>query len=210
MHEDGVVLADGDDGVGGHAYPVTPFESEWFASHEDDVLGPVETFHFEKSRLVLVEPQAGAEVERRSLVGLGSDVAADHHQRAVGDRKVEKRRFRGDGQLPFLDDFYGAEQGLAEHVVGYLLLARREAHLVECVQEKGKAALRVGGALDEKKVLVVDVADELLLDAVEAQDTAVVHEHDVAVGEGMAVGFGQYALGRCPDMAKNEPGFCAL
>lgn len=212
MHENGVAAGDGDDGVGGHTGPVAALEGERLGRHEDHVLRPVESFHLEQPGLVLEEAQAGAEVQGRRLVGLGGDVAAHHHQLAVGDGKVEKQRLVGQGGLPLAQKAYGGEERLAQHLVveRRVHVQRVVAHFVEGVQEERAAALAVGGALDEEEKLVVNVVDERALDLGERQHSAVVHEHDAAVRKRVTVGLRQHPLRGRPHVREHQVGLGAV
>lgn len=94
--------------------------------------------------------------------------------------------------------------------MGHFAGARGVAHVFQDMQKESEAALGVCGALDVEEEFVIDIADESLFDLFKAQDSSVMHKHDVSVGKRVAVCLSQDALGRCPDMAKHQSGLGAL
>lgn len=86
------------------------------------------------------------------------------------------------------------------------LAVRRYARFVETVEESGERPLTIRRPLHEREPLLVQAHGEAALDGAETPDAAVVHEHEALVAEGVAVGVGEIAFGRCTDVCEDERG----
>lgn len=109
-----------------------------------------------------------------------------------------------------VDALDGLEDGLAQNAVAEavclgLVVVRIVAQSFKAVEEQGKAPLRVGAASNTTEPAVANVADQLALDTtVPASYSSIVHEHQAATAEGVAVALGEGAFGTCADVGEDE------
>ena len=99
-----------------------------------------------------------------------------------------------------------AEDRVPEAVVRAFLAVRVRARFLETVEEEGKGPFAVRTALDAYEPFLADAQGDVALDVSPAGDVAVVHEHEAAVGEGVAVGVREAALGGGAHVGEDEGG----
>ena len=81
-----------------------------------------------------------------------------------------------------------------------------KARLVETVQEESKGPFAVRSSLDAHEPLLAQAQGEFALDVSPAGYVAVVHEHEAAVGERVAVEVGNAAFCRGAHVGEDEGG----
>ena len=96
------------------------------------------------------------------------------------------------------------ERRVPEAVERVLLAVGVAAGLFQTVQEEGKGPFAVRVALDAHEPLPPHAQGDFPLDVPPAGDVAVVHEHETAVGERVAVGVRQAAFCGGADVGEDE------
>ena len=96
------------------------------------------------------------------------------------------------------------EHRVAEPVKRVFLAVGVNAGLVQTVEEEGKGPFAVRGSLDAHEPLLAHAQGDFALDVSPAGDVAVVHEHEAAVGERVAVEVGNAAFGRGAHMGEDK------
>lgn len=218
MNHDGLLM-DRDDRIRRHADPIVALEGQGLAGHEDDIGAFVAAFHFVLARAGAGAAggpvRAGGEVQACGFVGAAADVFGADDGVAVCDCEVEQAApveglggggvggggGRGDTGDEIVDAADGAEEGVAEDGVaeaagGGVRVVRVVAGAVEAVEEAGEGPFAVGAAFDGEEPARGEGEGERALHVLPGGDAAVVHEHQGAVCEGVAVAVAQGAL-RC-------------
>ena len=96
------------------------------------------------------------------------------------------------------------EHRVPEPVERVLLAVGVNAGLVQTVQEESKGPFAVRVSLDADVPLLAHAQGDFALDVSPAGDVAVVHEHEAAVGERVAVEVGNAAFGRGAHVGEDE------
>ncbi len=157
-------------------------------------------------------------VQAGGLVRVAAHVSGADDAVTVGERKVEQaprvdvlagHYASGDGVDQLVDGGDGLEHGLpqdvrAEAVLG--LRARVEAHALERVQEQGKGPFAVGTADDAHVPLVRQSPAQPPLDVLPPAQATVVHPHQAAMAERVAVVLAQRPLGGRANMGEDQVG----
>ena len=195
---------------------LTSLKSQGFAGHEHDIGASIPPLH-----LVLAGPfplfptRAGGEVQGCRLVGGTAHIPRAHDAVTVRHGEVEQAplipQLRRRGGHEGVDALDGLEHRLAERRVpeavdGAVLAIRVETRFVETVQEEGEGPFAVGVALHTHEPLLPDAQRHFPFDMAPAGNVAVVHEHDAAVGERVAVRVGQATFGGSADVGEDEGG----
>ena len=202
--------------------PLTSLKSQGFTGHEHDIGPLVSPLHLVLSRpFTLLPAGPGGEVQRRRFIRRTADVPRADDAMAVGDGEVEQaplvHRFipqlRRRGVHEAVDALDGLQHRLPEHVVPesvdrVLVAVRVIARLFEAVEKEGKGPFAVRVALDADEPFPRDAQGEFAFDVPPAGDVAVVHEHETAVGEGMAVRVGKAALGGGAHVGEDQRRCC--
>lgn len=170
---------------------------------------------------ILLPARAGREVQAGGFVRGAADVPGADDAVAVGDGEIEQAarveggavvRAGGNGGDQGVDAVDGLEQGLAEHrvpepaVVADGLGARVVSGFLQAVEEEGEGPFAVGAAAYLVEPFGGDGHGECALDVLPAADVAVVHPHQAAVVEGVAVAVGQGAFGRGSHVSEDQGG----
>ncbi len=199
---------------------LTSLKSQRLTSHEHDIGPLIPPLHLILPRSpTLLPARPRRKVQRRGLVRRAAHVPRAHDAMAIGHGKVEQAplihhfvpQLRRRGVHKGIDELDGLQHRLAEHrvpeAVGPVLLAVRvEAGLLQAVEEEGKGPLAVRAALDAHEPFLPDAQGDFPFDVAPAGNVAVVHEHETAVGERVAVGVGEAAFGGCADVGEDEGG----
>ena len=200
--------------------PLTSLKRQRLASHEHDIGAFVSALHLVLPRsLTLLPARPGREIQGRRLVRRTAHVPGAHDAVAVGHGEVEQaalihhfvpqlRRRGVDEGVDALDglEHRFAEDRVPEAVERALGAVRVEACFLQTVQEEGKGPFAVRTALDAYEPSLAHAQRDVSLDVSPAGDVAVVHEHEAAVAERVAVGVGKTALGGGAHVGEDEGG----
>lgn len=137
----------------------------------------------------------------------------------VGHGEVQKTplihdfipQLRRRGVYEAVDELDCLEHCLPEHRVpetidGAAVAVRVKACFLQTVQEEGKSPFTVRVSLNSHEPFLPYAQRDLSLDMSPAGDVAVVHEHETAVGERVAVRIGKAALGSSAYVGEDERG----
>jgi len=196
---------------------LTSFERDRFTGHQDDVSALVVTLHLEMAlRLALLPLGARGEVQTGRLVRLATDVPRADDGMTIRDGKVEQAARLDVRHVVLLGDLahelvdlgdgldHDAPQQRLPEALGPGVRAGIHALLLHEVEEERKGPLAVGPALDAQVPPVRQRGGQRALDVLPAADVAVVHPHERAVLEGVAVILRQRALGRRPHVREDQ------
>lgn len=197
---------------------LTSLKRQGLTSHEHDVGPFVSPLHLVLARsFALLPARTGGEVQRRGFVGRTADIPRTYHAVTIRHGEIEQTplihhfvpELRRRGVHEAVDAPDGLQHRLPEHrvpepVEAALPTVRVTARFVQAVEEEGKGPLAVRVALDAHEPLLPDAQGDFPLDVSPTGDVAVVHEHEAAVGEGVAVGVGQAAFCRGADVGEDE------
>lgn len=194
----------------------TSFESQRLAGHQDNIRSFISSFHLVVSLAAFLLPTgARGEIQAGGLVGGAGDVPSAHDAMAVGDGEVQQTSrveavSQGGGDLSdeAIDALDGLQHRFAKHRVPEASLIGAGAGimtgLLHAVQEQGKGPFAVGSALHFVEPFGVYRQGQRALDVLPASDVAVVHPHQAAVVEGVAVAVRDGSLGRGAQVGENE------
>ena len=188
---------------------LTSFKSQGLAGDEHDVCPFIPPFHPELSISTLLPPtRSRGKVKTRRLVRLAAHVPRAHDAMPIRDGKIQQAS-RIDPFLPLLghlgdepvDPLDGPQQRPPEHRMSEPARPRIRARIhplgaLQQVQEQRERPLAVRAALHAEEPALAQRRGQRALDRPPRADAAVVHEHQRAVAEGVAVAVRQRALGR--------------
>ena len=199
---------------------LTSLKSQGLTGHEHDIGPSISPLH-----LVLAGPfplfptRTGGEVQRCRFVRGTAHVPRAHDAVTVRDGEVEQAplihhlvpQLRRGGVHETVDAPDSLEHRLAERRVseaedGAVLVVRVEAGFLDTVQEEGEGPFAVGVSLHAHEPPSPDAQCDFPLDVSPAGDVAVVHEHETAVGERVAVRVGQAAFRGSAYVGEDEGG----
>ena len=179
----------------------TSLKSQGLTGHEHDIGPFIPPLHLILPRsFTLLPARPRGEKQRRGLVGRTADVSCTHNTMAVGHGEIEQTplihhfvpQLRRRGVDEVIDALDGLQHRLPERrvpeaVERVLFAVGVAAGLFQTVQEEGKGPFAVRVALDAHEPLPPHAQGDFPLDVPPAGDVAVVHEHETAVGERVAV-----------------------
>ena len=206
-------------GMDGNVF-LTSLKSQGLAGYEHDIGASISSLH-----LVLAGPfplfptRPGGEVQRCRFVGGTAHIPRAHDAVTVRDGEVEQAplihhfvpQLRRRGVHEAVDALDGLEHCLAERrvseaVEGAVLAIRVEACFLETVQEEGECPFAVGVSLHTHEPFSPDAQCDFPFDMSPAGNVAIVHEHETAVGERVAVRVGQAAFRGGTYVSEDEGG----
>lgn len=134
----------------------------------------------------------------------------------IGDSKVEQTsginvllldETFGDTRGKLVDFLNGVQERLS-HCGGIEAFFRRRTRIdtqsLQTIQEEGESPFTVGTTLDGEVPLVMQLLAQSALDVFPASKTAIMHPHEAAVGEGVAIVLAQRTLGSSANMGEYE------
>ena len=198
----------------------TSLKSQGFTSHEHDIGPLVPPLHLILPGPFTLHPaRPRGKIQRRSFVRRAADVLRAHDAMTVRHGEVEQTpliphfvpqlRRRGVHEAVDAPDRLQhrlPENRVPEPVERALLAVGVDARLFQTVEEESKGPFAVRGSLDAHEPLVAHAQGDFALDVPPAGDVAVVHEHEAAVGERVAVEVGNAAFGRGAHVGEDEGG----
>lgn len=190
------------------AWILTSLKSQGFTGHEHDIGAFISPLHLVLARpLTTLPTRTGGKIQRSGFVSGAADVLCAHDAVTVGHGEVEQTplvhhfvpQLRRRGVDEAVDELDRLQHCLSEHrvpepVERALLIVRVKACFLQTVQEEGKSPFAVGVSLDAHEPLLPYAQRDCSLDMSPAGNVAVVHEHETAVGERVAVRIRKAAL----------------
>lgn len=172
-------------------------------------------------RILLLPPtRPRREKQTRRLVRPTTHIPRTNHTMPIRNREIQQTpRILLNPLLPHhlpnqrIDPLNRLQQRLPQHRVpeplrSVLLTVGRIPHAIQTVQEHRERPFAVRAALHVAEPLVLQARGQTSLHQLPAPDAAVVHPHQAAVPEGVAVLLAQVALRRGAHVRKNEGGGC--
>lgn len=200
--------------------PLTSLKRQRFTSHEHDVGSFISPLHLVLPRsFTLLPARTGGEVQRSSFIGGTAHISRTHDAMTIGNGEVQKTplvhhfvpQLGWGGIYKGIDELDRLKHCLPEHRVPEtihraLLTIGVKACFLQTVEEESKSPFAVSVSLNNHEPFLSHAQCDFSLDMSPAGNVAVVHEHETAVGERVAVRIGKAALGGSAYMGEDQRG----
>lgn len=198
----------------------TSFESQRFRGHEHDIRALISTLHLVLALFLALLPAcAGGEVKTRCFVGAAADVSRAHDAMAIRDGEVKqtplvtrlhplllRRRIHKLIDTPNSLQHRPPQHRVSKPLLSTHLVIRMTPLPLQTIQKQRKRPLTVRTPLHAQEPFLAQTQRHAPFHVPPASDVAVVHEHEAAVGERVAVGVGEGAFGCGADVGEDEGG----
>lgn len=196
----------------------TSLKSQGFTSHEHNIGSFIPPLHLILAGPFTLHPaRPRGKIQRRGFVRRAADISCAHDAMTVRHREIEQAplihhfvpQLRRRGVHEAIDALDRLQHRLPEHrvpepVKGALLAVGIKARLVQTVQEESKGPFAVRVSLNAHEPLLAHTQGDFALDVSPTGDVAVVHEHETAVGERVAVEVRNAAFCRGAHVGEDE------